>query len=441
MLEDPRYAILTLGCKTNQYESAAIAWQLEQHGYRIAAAAREADVCIINTCAVTHSTEAQSRQLIRHLLKENPRCRIIVTGCYAQTSPEAVAALSERIEVLGNIQKDELPAFLKQTPKSSSLCIHVSDIAVHHFFTTPACPSFRNRTRALLKIQDGCNSTCSYCIVPSVRGPSRSLPLPLVLERLSELVNAGYKEIVLTGIHLGAYGRDLHPRVSLSLLLKKIEATYSPAPVRIRLSSLEPPECTDELIGIIAESHTLCPHLHIPLQSGDNALLKAMHRTYTADAFEALLERVLSAIPNVNIGLDVIAGLPGETDRQFENTLSLITRHAVGYLHVFPFSRRRGTPAASLPGQVPDSLKKERVRILRALGFQKRQDFWKAQCLHDHLALIENRHDNQTGKFKAVTRNYIPVQLSAPCSYVGEEVRIKMVQPTDGYVEAVLLVD
>lgn len=415
--------------------------QLELDGFFPSASLHEADLCIVNTCAVTHSTEAQSRQIIRRILRENPQCRLIVTGCYAQTSPQEVRSLSDRVLVLGNIQKDELAKWLaKCFQKETFPDIVVSNISLQPVFTTPPCSLFRGRTRALLKIQDGCNSRCSYCIVPLARGPSRSLHPDNVLRRTEDLISAGYREIVLTGIHLGAYGLDLSPRTTLARLLASMLSSFGGTGVRIRLSSLEPNDCTDEIISVVASGAAIiCPHVHIPLQSGDDDILRAMQRPYTAEGFENLIERVLRSIPDVNIGLDVIAGFPGETDRQFENTLALIGRHNIGYLHVFPFSRRRGTPAADLPDQVSEPVKKHRVHLLRTLGTQKRHAFISARLGKENRVLLERRRQDSEGGLLGTTRNYISVRVSGTAACIGQEVKVKLSRVCDGFAEGTLV--
>ena len=437
-----RFFISTLGCRVNQYESAAMGYQLELDGFSPAASWQDADLCIVNTCAVTHSTEAQSRQIIRKILRETTHCTLIVTGCYAQTSPEEIRALSDRIFVLGNCQKDELSKWLATAfQKKTFSHVAISDISKQYVFSSPPCLLFRKRTRALLKIQDGCNSKCSYCIVPLARGPSRSLAPDEALIRMENLIGGGYREIVLTGIHLGAYGLDLSPQTTLASLLKRMVSSFRSSGVRIRLSSLEPNECTDEIISVVASgADIICPHIHISLQSGDDDILRAMHRPYTTEGFENLLEQILHSLPGVNIGLDVIAGFPKETDKQFEHTLALIKRHDIGYLHVFPFSSRRGTPAADFPGQISESVKKHRVHLLRSLGMQKKQSFICTQLGKEHRVLIERKRQNTEESFFGTTRNYISVRISADTAIrIGQEVKVKLAKICDGFAEGIIV--
>ena len=417
----------TLGCKVNQYDSGAMAETLKQAGHRIAPTASKADVCIINTCAVTESTESQSRQLIRRVLRENPGCHIIVTGCYAQKSVLALQALSERVSVIGNAEKKDIAAFVSSVQKKQASFAAVADISLEKIFTTPACTKLFDRTRAFLKIQDGCNSNCSYCIVPSVRGPSRSLPTDEVKNRLVELKLAGYREIVLTGIHLGAFGLDARPGTSLADLLAHLEDDAALAGMRLRLSSIEPTEFTPELIKIIANSKLICPHFHIPLQSGDAGVLKKMGRHYSPAFFRALILSLAEAIPGLNIGIDVIAGFPGETDAAFENTAKLLAGLPAGYLHVFPYSRRSGTPAADFPDQAPEQIKKKRALRLRQISDEKRIRFYASHAGTILPVLVEKHRHKKTGRLRGISRNYIPVLFDGPSGLAGQEVPVRII--------------
>ena len=422
----------TLGCKVNQYDSGAMADALRQAGHSIAATASGADVCIINTCVVTERTESQSRQLIRRVVREHPGCSVIVTGCYAQKAAQELQALSERVSVIGNTEKKDIAAFVSLLQEKQPSFAAVSDISSEKIFTTPACTRLFDRTRAFLKIQDGCNSHCTYCIVPSVRGPSRSLPADGVKNRIRELKLAGYREIVLTGIHLGAFGLDARPRTSLADLLTSLENDGALNGLRLRLSSIEPTEFTPELIKVIACSKQICSHFHIPLQSGDAGVLKKMGRRYSPVFFRELVLHLTAAIPGLNIGIDVIAGFPGETDRAFENTAELLGGLPAGYLHVFPFSRRSGTPAADFPGHVPEQVKKERALRLRQISDQKRSSFYAA---HDGAilpVLVENRRQKKTGLLRGISRNYIPVHFDGPSGLAGQEVYVQIVVSDTG---------
>jgi threonylcarbamoyladenosine tRNA methylthiotransferase MtaB len=402
-------AITTLGCKVNQCDSAAIANQLQEKGYCLVSFTEEADCYVINTCVVTASTEAQSRQLIRRALRLSQKAPVIVTGCYAQQNAGVLRAISERVQVAGNVEKNDLPCLIDSLLRGKDVAFSVSDIVFQKMFATPGAETFTGRSRAFLKIQDGCNSRCAYCIVPSVRGPSRSLPLVEVMQRMRDLAVNGYLEIVLTGIHLGAWGMDLNPARCLSDMLSNSEMDDDLRNVRVRLSSLEPTEWSDEIIDMMLRSKNVCPHAHIPLQSGDADILHAMGRAYSPDFFKDLVVRLSREIPNINIGIDVIAGLPGETDACFDNTFTLLESLPFGYLHVFPYSRRPGTRAALMPAQVSTVVIRERMRILRQLSDRKKQVFFDRHVGSRMDVLVEGRRDRVTGLLRGITGNYIPV--------------------------------
>lgn len=424
-----KVAIATLGCKVNQYESAAIGESLAQRGHTIVPLSEAADFCIINTCTVTARTNYQSRQIIRKAIRKNPAAVIIVTGCYAQTAPAEIAEIPGVALIAGHAEKDQIPDLLSRLLKDR-LETRVGDIGGTRQFSSLAVTRFQDHTRAFLKIQDGCNAWCGYCIVPSARGRSRSLPEDRVMEHLKYLGRTGYREIVLTGIHLGAYGQDLSPATSLFDLLQKVEVNR---PVeRLRLSSIEPTEISDKLISLIQQSTLLCPHLHIPLQSGDDTVLSLMKRHYTASYFKDLLEKLVRAIPDLAIGIDVIAGLPGEDAAAFERTVKLIEDLPVAYLHVFPYSVRPGTPAASMPSQVPSEEKKRRAKILRNLGTLKRAAFAERFRNRVLRVLVEERKDRGSGLRKGFSDNYLPIILTnSDASQVNRLVDVQ-VEKIDG---------
>jgi len=419
-----RVAIATLGCKVNQYESAGIGEALARSGHALVPFSETADCYIINTCTVTARTNYQSRQIIRQAIRKNPEALIVVTGCYAQTAPAEIAEIPGISLIAGHGEKDRIPELLGSLKKNGRE-IRVGDIsAVRPFASLPAT-RFQDHTRAFLKIQDGCNAWCRYCIIPSARGRSRSLPQDGVLEQLNLLGRSGYREAVLTGIHLGAYGQDLSPEISLADLLKRIEGER---PVeRLRLSSIEPTEISADLISLLRESTLICPHLHIPLQSGDDAILSGMGRQYSAAFYKALLVDLEGAIPDLAIGIDVIAGFPGEDDAAFEHTVSLIEALPVAYLHVFPFSARPGTPAADMPDQVPPNEKKNRAEILRNLGTRKREAFARRFQERFLRVLVEERRDRSSGLRKGFSDHYLPVLLiNSTASQVNSLVTVRL---------------
>jgi len=404
-----RIALVTLGCKVNQCESAGLAERLRRMGHTLVGFDAEADVCIVNTCTVTARTDFQSRQWIRRAARRNPSAPVIVTGCYAQVAPDLLKTLPNVRIVAGNAEKELIPGFAASL-NGGPAEVMVRDIAEARHFTGPTPGRFPGRTRAFLKIQDGCNARCSYCIVPSARGPSRSMEPGDVLENIAALGAAGYREIVLTGVHLGAWGADLTPPRDLPSLLRPIEESGRIG--RLRLSSIEPLEVTGELIERLRGSTVLCPHLHIPLQSGDDRVLSAMGRHYGRRFFRDLVTRLTAEIPGLAIGVDVMAGFPGEEDREFENTAELLRELPVAYLHVFPYSERPGTKAASMPGKIDGGLRAQRAAALRALGLAKRADFARRAVGRRQTVLVEGSRDRKTGRLKGFTGNYIPVLLT-----------------------------
>jgi len=402
-------SIATLGCKVNQFESEALMADLEEKGYRLIPFESGADITVINTCTVTHRADFDSRQMVRKALRNNLDSLIIVTGCYSQVAPEDFAHMEGVKYLLGNKEKFQIPSLLPLMEKGGLPRVHVSDIQEEKTFAeTPVC-TFHRHTRAFLKIQDGCNGRCSYCIVPHARGPSRSLPPERIIERLSVLKGRGFKEVVLTGIHIGSYGWDLQPSFSLERLLQRIEIEDTPH--RIRLSSIEPLDFSPGLISLLSQSIKVCPHLHIPIQSGDDEILRRMNRGYDRFLLKDLIEKLHRSIPEVSIGADVIIGFPGETKERFQNTYQLIDSLPISYLHVFPFSRRKGTVAAQLDQQIDAKEIRQWADRMRELGRQKRRSFY-GRFLHQALnVLVEDRREKGSGRWKGLSRNYIPVHL------------------------------
>jgi threonylcarbamoyladenosine tRNA methylthiotransferase MtaB len=409
----PKYKITTLGCKVNQSESDAIAKELESCGWLRASDKEASEIFIINTCTVTQKASMQSRQAVRQAIRAHSNSRIVVTGCYAQTEPETIRKIKGVHYIIGNADKHrigEVIAADRNTANSQTVSIG-SEMRQAKSLKSAFTGVTGSRTRPLLKIQDGCNAFCSYCIVPYARGPSRSLPVANILKAIIELAGAGYRETVLTGIHVGHYGRDLNPETSLCELLQCIEQLSSA--VRVRLSSIEPLELTDALITRVAGSPRFCDHFHIPLQSGDDLILEKMKRPYRAIDFRNLVAKIRRRIPDAAIGVDTLIGFPGETDAAFSNTYELIRESPITYLHVFPFSARPGTPAARYPDRVPSSVLKKRCAQMRELGKTKRLNFYK-QFIGKRLEiLVETTRHTSTGLLKGLASNYIPVLIDA----------------------------
>ncbi|MEN6468730.1 MAG: tRNA (N(6)-L-threonylcarbamoyladenosine(37)-C(2))-methylthiotransferase MtaB [Smithella sp.] len=418
-----KVALTTLGCKVNQCDTAALTLDLQSANFSPAPFNAFADAYIINTCSVTAFADFQARQLIRRAQRLNPRARIIVTGCYAQTQAEKLAKIDGVTFVVGNDQKHRIAELLSGTaPESPGIL--VSDIFLQKQFLPTPAPGLSGRTRAFFKIQDGCNAFCSYCIVPFARGKSRSLPVSDVLEGAQNFILQDYQEIVLTGIHLGYYGHDLQPATDLPGTLETLLSQHPNA--RFRLSSIEPNEISDALLHLFGAHENLCPHLHIPLQSGDDAILKMMKRRYDTASYRSLMEKVASKVTDVAIGIDVMVGFPGEGEKEFGHTLQLLSDLPVAYLHVFPYSERPGTAALAIYPKVPEKIKKERAAILRELGAKKREAFALRFLGKTLPVLVEQTRDKKTGFAKGFSHNYLPVILDKhPASLVNTIVPVR----------------
>ncbi|KAB0669497.1 tRNA (N(6)-L-threonylcarbamoyladenosine(37)-C(2))-methylthiotransferase MtaB [Oryzomonas sagensis] len=418
-----RVAIATLGCKTNQFESAAMSEQFQKAGYRMVPFTEPADIYVVNSCTVTARTDAETRRLIRRARRLNPQARIVATGCYAQVAPGELERMPEVDSVLGNREKQDI-AGLVEAGES-----RISDISAEQTAEPLPLSSFAEHTRAFLQAQNGCNSFCAYCIVPFARGRSRSVPLDDVLQGVRELAANGYREVVLTGIHLGAYGLDLSPRHSLAGLVRRI-ADEGAVP-RLRIGSVEPNELSDELIGLMAASEVICPHVHLPLQSGSDTVLHRMGRRYTARFFSDLVARVTAALPDAFIGADVIAGFPGETDEEFLETLHLVEELPFSDLHVFPFSRRAGTKAAGMPAQVPADVVRGRGERLRNAAVMKKGAFLQ-RFIGRTLPVLGQTGQPETGRIRGLSRNYLQVDYAASEELVNREAAVVIERIRDG---------
>lgn len=422
-----RVAITTLGCKANRYDSSALEDLLRSAGLTVTDDCAGADACIINTCTVTSRTDYHSRQEIRRIRRLNNQAVVIVTGCYAQVSPGEIGSIEGVDYIVGNPQKDRVAGLImKGRAPVTEVLVGQGEEGTP---LTLRARSSGGRTRANLKVQDGCDRRCAYCIIPRARGISKSLPMASVEAEIEALIEAGYREIVLTGIHLGAYGTDLADGESLAALLRMIEKRGFPC--RFRVSSLDPDEVTDEIIDLLADAKRLCNHLHLALQSGADTIIREMHRPYTASLFRSKVEAVFRAVPEVSIGVDVIAGFPGEGRSEFEATFDLIKDLPVSYLHTFPFSKRAGTPAAVMGGQIDRREIKKRCDRLKGLDAEKRAAFYKASIGRKAEVLIEGGRDRVTGAITGHSGNYIPVALAPGTGQRGEMVKVTLTGYTD----------
>lgn len=418
-----RFFIEQFGCRATQADGAAIERQLREQGCTAATDASSADFVVLNTCTVTAAADAQARDAIRKIHAANSSTRIIVTGCYAQRAPEEIAALPGVAHVVGNSHKPEIPRLLTtisgpplfpasddSVPCHSAPILSGDIFAVSDVLVAPVLGGEGNHTRPTLKIQDGCNSRCSFCVIPYVRGRSRSLPVATVLSEIQRLADSGFREIVLSGINLGTYGRDLTPRVEFLELLERIldETTVE----RLRISSIEPLDVTQDLIDLFASTDRVASHFHMPLQSASNRILKAMHRWYRAEHYARRIELVRERLPHAAIGADVITGFPGETEEDHAATVRFIEDRPFTYLHVFSYSLRPGTRAALLPGHLSGEIVKRRARELRALGERKSAQFRQSQVGSTLRVLTLHRSPNDPSSCTpALSGNYLSVTV------------------------------
>jgi threonylcarbamoyladenosine tRNA methylthiotransferase MtaB len=461
------FFIEQFGCRATQADAAAIERQLLDRGYAASKDANSADIIVVNTCTVTAAADLQARQSIRTIHRENPAARVIVTGCYAQRAPEELAALEGVSWVVGNSHKPEIPRLIhemgREIPPASSTAAHPGFVPVS-MIATESLPLERSpaniligdileqgellvapveggeagHTRPVLKIQDGCNKRCSYCVIPQVRGGSRSLAPRSVIEEIRKLCEGGAREVVLSGIDLGNYGRDLAPHTRLGELLRRI---LDETPVeRLRVSSVEPMDVTEDLIAIFAASERMARHFHMPLQSGSDRILAEMHRWYRAEHYARRAELAREWLPDAAIGADVIAGFPGETEADHQATLSLIERLPLTYLHVFSFSSRPGTAAANLRNQLPEKTIARRARELRALGEKKKAAFQTAQTGRAVRVLTLNRSgEDASGPWtRALSSNYLDARVSGVWP-ANQFLEVRIAAVADGHLTGVAI--
>jgi threonylcarbamoyladenosine tRNA methylthiotransferase MtaB len=431
----PTVAFHTLGCKVNHYETEAI-WQLfKQAGYERKEFESTADVYVINTCTVTNTGDKKSRQVIRRAIRQNPDAVICVTGCYAQTSPAEVMAIPGVDIVVGTQDRVKMLDYIEQFKRERQPINGVSNIMKARVFEELDVPAFTDRTRASLKIQEGCNNFCTFCIIPWARGLMRSRDPKEVIRQAQQLVNAGYKEIVLTGIHTGGYGEDMKD-YNFAALLRDIDEQVVGLK-RLRISSIEASQITDEVIEVLKKSNKIVRHLHIPLQSGSNSVLKRMRRKYTTEFFAERLAQLSEALPGLAITSDVIVGFPGETEEEFMETFNFIRDQRFSELHVFPYSKRTGTPAARMPDQVDEEVKNERVHRLIALSDQLAKEY--ASEFEGHVLEVipeePYKEEPNSGLYVGYTDNYLKVKFPATEDMVGKLVKVKITKAGYPYNE------
>ncbi|GAE26954.1 MiaB family protein [Halalkalibacter wakoensis JCM 9140] len=423
----PTVAFHTLGCKVNHYETEAI-WQLFQsEGYEKVEFEATSDVYVINTCTVTNTGDKKSRQVIRRAIRKNPDAVICVTGCYAQTSPAEIMAIPGVDIVVGTQDRVKMLEYIEQFKREREPINGVGNIMKSRVYEELDVPAFTDRTRASLKIQEGCNNFCTFCIIPWARGLMRSRDPEEVIKQAQQLVSAGYKEIVLTGIHTGGYGEDLKD-YSLARLLEDLEKVEGLK--RIRISSIEASQLTDEVIDVIDRSNKVVRHLHIPLQSGSNSVLKRMRRKYTMEFFGERLDRLKEVLPGLAVTSDVIVGFPGETEEEFQETFDFIAKHKFSELHVFPYSKRTGTPAARMEDQVDEDVKNDRVHRLIELSNQLAKEYashFEGEVL-EMIPEERDKDDKNSGMYIGYTDNYLKVKVKATEDMIGKLVKVKITQ-------------
>ena len=422
-MNEKTIAFHTLGCKVNHYETEAM-WQVfKDDGYSRVDFDQNADVFVINTCTVTNTGDKKSRQVIRRAVRKNPDAVVCVTGCYAQTAPKDIMDIPGVDIIIGTEDRDKLLGYVDQYHKERQPINGVKNIMKKRTYEEMDVPYFTDRTRATLKIQEGCNNFCTFCIIPWARGLMRSRDPEKVVEQAAQLVDQGYKEIVLTGIHTGGYGEDLKD-YNLAQLLRDLEEVDGLN--RLRISSIEASQLTDEVIDVINDSNKIVRHLHIPIQSGSDTVLKRMRRKYTMEFFESRIIKLKEIMPNVAITSDVIVGFPGETEEEFMETYDFISKHHFSELHVFPYSIRTGTPAARMTDQVDENIKNERVHRLIDLSDSLAQKY--AEMFKDDvLEIIPEEEKN--GKLIGHSDNYLKVEVEGDASLTGELVKVKITEP------------
>ena len=430
-----RVAFYTLGCKVNQYETEAMLELFEKEGYEKAETEDYADVYVINTCTVTHMSDRKSRQYIRRMKKKNPDAIIAVVGCYSQVSPEEILSIDEVNLVMGTNDRKKIVEEVKKIDASRKVST-VDDIMKVKAFEEIEINKTNGKTRAFLKIQDGCDRYCSYCIIPYARGRVRSRDLESIVKEVENLASNGYKEVVLTGIHVASYGKDIKDSdIKLLDVIKQINDIEGIE--RIRLSSVEPILFTDEFVEAVSAMDKVCPHYHLSLQSGCDETLKRMKRRYTTEEYKAIVDRLRAAIPNVSITTDVIVGFPGETNEEFDKTYEFLKDIELTHMHVFKYSPRKGTPAATMENQVDPSTKHDRSEKLLQLNEENFNKFGQKMLDKEFNVLFEQKVGDN--KYEGLTENYVKVIVESDNDISEQILKVKIKDVKNEFLEGILV--
>lgn len=424
----PTVAFHTLGCKVNHYETEGIWQKFKAEGYERVDFTHESDIYVINTCTVTNTGDKKSRQVIRRAIRKNPEAVVCVTGCYAQISPGEIIEIPGVDVVVGTQDRDKMIGYIEEHQKTRQPINGVSNIMKNRVFEEMDVPVFSDRTRASLKIQEGCNNFCTFCIIPWSRGLLRSRDPKNVIEQAQQLVEAGYKEIVLTGIHTAGYGEDMKD-YDFADLLKDLE-TKVDGLKRIRISSIEASQISDRVIEVMDQSEKIVRHLHVPLQSGSDTVLERMRRKYSASYYKEKVDRLKKALPGLAVTSDVIVGFPGETEEEFQETYQFIQDIGYSELHVFPYSKRTGTPAARMEDQVEESVKNERVHQLIELSNQQAKEYASLYEGDVVEVIPEEIGEEKSGEQTLIgySDNYLKVQFTGSTDLIGKIVRVKVLK-------------
>lgn len=434
-----KIAFYTLGCKVNQADTASMEGIFRQAGYEVVGFAETADVYLINTCVVTNTGQRKSRQIINRAVRNHPLSLVAVTGCYPQTAPEEVKAIAGVDVIIGNQQRGKIVELVERAlkDKQDAVLDNVQQMSVDTKFEELGVGTETDKTRAFLKIQEGCNQYCTYCIIPYARGPLRSRSLASIKEETAKLVAAGYKEVVLIGIHLGCYGKELQKEGKNITLYDAVKAALSVDGVqRLRLGSLESVEVEPRLLDLMAEDNRLCRHLHLPLQSGCDEVLQAMHRPYDTKRFATLLQEIRNKVSDVAITTDIIVGFPGETEDNFNATLDFVSQCNFAKMHIFPYSKRKGTPASIMPNQVDDSVKNIRAARLAEIDEFMHQKLLQSMIGKEEEVLFEQPVDDT--HMEGLCGPYLRVVVEGSSDLAGEICKVKIIGVQDDFLEGVL---